>query len=345
MTLDCQPSNRPADPRTIDLAFFKKLVRILIHRVGHSSRTSTFQSNDSRASEGASMLMSTARSYWERNPEIASKDQWTGNPLIADAVYRRMSSGDSSDHWLAWLMRDFFKKRRFARVLSPGCGVGDHEVCMMSFGTIGQLDAFDFSESSLKIAREKAAAKKLKINFYLDDINGFEVPRDRKYNLILCSGSVHHVREIERFFRVIRDALTSDGVFVFNEYVGPSYNVYPRKQLDIINRLLQAIAPDFRLCDRLEQITVENALAHDASESVRSSLILPFASTYFDFELCRPLGGTVLHPLYPLLSHDALSQPTPEMQTVVRLLIEFERILIEKGVLASDFALCVCRKK
>jgi len=291
------------------------------------------------------MLLSKDKSFWERNPEIASKDQWTGNPLIGEIVYRRMSGGESSEHWLTWLMRDYFKKRRFARVLSPGCGVGDHEVAMMSFGTIAHLDAFDFSQASLQIAREKAAAKRLKINFYLEDINAFEVPEDRKYDLVLCSGSVHHVRELERFLRVVRDALTPDGVFVFNEYVGACYNVYPRKQLDIVNRLLRAIAPDLRCAHRLDQIAVEQALAHDPSESVRSSLILPFASTYFDFEFCRPFGGTVLHPLYPLLRHDEMSKPTPEMQTIVRLLMEFEAILVEKGVLASDFVLCVCRKK
>jgi hypothetical protein len=40
-----------------------------------------------------------------------------------------------------------------------------------------------------------------------------------------------------------------------------------------------------------------------------------------------------------------MSISTPEMQTIVRLLIEFETILLENGVLASDFVLCVCRKK
>jgi O-antigen biosynthesis protein len=289
--------------------------------------------------------LSTARSYWERNPEIGSKNQWTGNPLISESVYRQISAGESPQHWLTWLLRDYFKNRRFARVLSPGCGVGDHEVGMMSLGTIAQLDAFDFSAASVGIARAKATAQNLSINFYLDDINAFEIPRGRKYDMILCSGSVHHVREIERFFRVVKDALTSDGVFVFNEYVGPSYNVYPREQLDVVNRLLQAIAPDFRRRHKLDQTTVEFSLAHDPSESVRSSLILPFAATYFDFEICRPYGGTVLHPLYPLLRHDAMSSPTPEMQTIVRLLIEIEAILVENEVLASDFALCVCRKK
>lgn len=290
-------------------------------------------------------MLSTARSHWEKNPEIASKDQWTGNKVIGEIVYRRMSGGETSDHWLTWLIRDYFKGRRFERVLSPGCGVGDHEIAMMSSGTIAQLDAFDFSESSLRIAREKAAARKLKINFYCDDINDFSITKGRKYDMILCSGSVHHVREIERFLRVVRDGLAEDGVFVFNEYVGPCYNIYPRKQLDVVNRLLRAISPKLRHADRLDQITVEQALAFDSSESVRASLILPFASTYFRFEFCRLFGGTVLHPLYPLLRHDAMSEGTPEMQSIVSLLAEFEAILIEKGVLSSDFALCVCRKK
>jgi len=287
----------------------------------------------------------SAKEHWERNPDIGFQDQWTSNPLIGEAVYRRMSGGGSSQHWLIWLLRDYFKDRRFEHVLSPGCGSGFHEIAMMEFGTIDHLDAFDFSESCIRLAREKAASQGLAINFYNDDLDQFKIPNDRKYDMVLCSGSVHHVREIERFFRVIRDALRPDGVFVFNEYVGPCYNIYPRHQLTIVNRLLRAIAPEFRRADRLDQITVEQALAYDASESVRSSLILPFAATYFDFEVLRPSGGTVLHPLYPLLDHGWMSRRTPEMESIVRLLIEFEAILIEERVLETDFALCICRKK
>jgi SAM-dependent methyltransferase len=291
------------------------------------------------------IVIPTAKQHWERNPEIASQDQWTGNQLIGEAVHRRMSGGESSRHWLQWLMQDYFAGRRFSRVLSPGCGTGDHEVAMMSYGTIDQLDAFDFSEASLRLGRQKAAAKNVRINFYVDDLNSFEVPAGRKYDLILCSGSLHHVRELERFFRIMRDALAPQGLFVFNEYVGPCYNVYPKYQLDVINRLLQALAPQFRRADRLEQMTVEHTISIDASESVRSSLILPFAASYFDFEFRRAMGGTILHPLYPLLDHRSMSERTPEIESIIRLLVEFEAILVEEGVLQTDFALCVCRNK
>ena len=203
------------------------------------------------------------------NPEAASQNQWTANPLISELVHRRMSGGESSGYWLAWLMADYFKGRRFARVLSPGCGVGDCEIALMSSGKIDRLDAFDLSEASIRIAGEKAAAWKFNIHFYTDDIDAFEVPEGVRYDMIFCSGAVHHVREIERFFRVVRGALGPDGVFVFNEYVGPCYNIYPREQLEIVNRLLRAIAPGFRRAHELGQNTVDGAMAHDPSESVR----------------------------------------------------------------------------
>jgi O-antigen biosynthesis protein len=288
---------------------------------------------------------STAKRHWERHPEIASKDQWTGNPLIAEAVYRRMSGGASAAHWLAWLLHDYFGDRRFRRVLSPGCGVGDHEVEMMALGTIDHLDAFDFSQASLKIARKKATARGLEINFYVDDINSFKVLEDAQYDMIICSGAVHHVRELERFFAVVRGALSNSGVFVFNEYVGPTYQVYPQKQLNIVNRLLRAMAPALRTRSRLDPVTVEYMLKHDSSEAVRSSLIMPFAASFFDIELCHSFGGTVLHPMYPLLKHAQMIRPAPEMRTIVRLLTEFEAILIENGILESDFVLCVCKQR
>jgi O-antigen biosynthesis protein len=290
-------------------------------------------------------MLSTARKHWERNPEIASRDQWTSNPVIGEIVYSRMSGGETSAHWLGWLIQSYFRDRRFSRVLSPGCGTGGHEVSMMAHRTIDRLDAFDFSESSLELARRKAVDNKLKINFYIDDINTFTIPKDILYDMIICSGSLHHVREIERFFRVVRDGLQPNGVFVFNEYVGPCYNVYPKDRLKIINRLLKAIAPELRHADHLDQTTVEQTLAIDSSESVRSSLILPFVSTYFDFELRRPFGGTLLHPLYPLLDHREMSKKSPERESLIRLLMEFEQILIEEAVIETDFILCVCRKK
>jgi len=286
-----------------------------------------------------------ARRYWESEPDAALRNQWTSNAIVGEVVYRRMSGGRSSAHWIWWLLDDYFRDRKFARALSPGCGVGDHEIILMKSGKIGHLDAFDFSAAALDQARAKARAENLDINFYQDDLESFSLEGRSPYDLILCSGAVHHVRELERFFDVVRNSLSPEGVFVFNEYAGACYNVYPPAQLEMVNRLLRALAPRYRAAPKLAASTIEAKIAADPSESVRSALVLPFARNYFDFEFCHPFGGAIMHPLYPLLNNELFSTPTPDAESILRLLLEIEQILLETGVLPTDFVLCVCRPK
>src|SRR5204863_405747 len=117
------------------------------------------------------------------------------------------------------------------------CGTGDHEIAAAQYRMASQIDAFDFSNASVKLASQKAAEAKVKINFYTDDLNTFTLPKGVRYDLALCSGSLHHTREIERFLATIRDSLSSDGVFIINEYVGACYNLYEPRQLELINRI------------------------------------------------------------------------------------------------------------
>ena len=142
---------------------------------------------------------SQAKSYWEANPEAAYVNQWTANPIIGDAVYRRMSGGQSAKHWLFWLLEDFFAGQKFENLFSLGCGTGAHEVIIAKSGIVNVIDAFDFSEASLQMAKNNALQAGVEINFYSDDLNTFTVSDDKKYDVAFCSGSLHHVKEIERF--------------------------------------------------------------------------------------------------------------------------------------------------
>jgi len=305
---------------------------------------------------GSDILMETAppqgedraRAYWTERPQAARQSAWLANSIIERTLYRRISGGESSEHWVAWLFRSYFSGRRFRAVLSPGCGTGSHEVMLAELGAAERIDAFDFSETALAAARELARHARVDVNFYSDDINSFTVREESKYDLVFCSGSVHHVKELERFFAAVKAALVADGYFVFNEYVGQCYNIYDPKQVEIINRLYRCFPPELRsgVADAFANATIDTCLRQDPSESVRSKLILDFAGYYFDVELLRPYGGGILHPMYPLLNHEALASDDARSSTIVKLLLEFEEILMEApGGLTSDFVLCVCRPK
>ncbi|MDS4030818.1 MAG: class I SAM-dependent methyltransferase [Candidatus Contendobacter sp.] len=107
---------------------------------------------------------SQAKNYWENNPRVGTASQWVKNPIIAEAIYKKMSGGQTTRYWLGWLVEDF-SGRKFERVLSIGCGIGNHEILMAKLGLANQIDAFDFSEASLKIARAEAESAGVRINF------------------------------------------------------------------------------------------------------------------------------------------------------------------------------------
>jgi O-antigen biosynthesis protein len=291
-----------------------------------------------------------ARSYWEANPEAGSRSQWFLNPVISQELNRRMSGGESAHHWLRWIAVDYFQGRQFKAMLSPGCGTGSHELLAARFNLAERIDAFDFSEASLQIARQKAMEEGHTINFYRDDLNTFELPPQQPYDLVMCSGSLHHVREIERFLSTVRSALTSDGYFVVNEYVGACYNLYDRRQVDLINRIYRCFSEPLRsgLGNEFTIATIDDAIRQDPSESVRSTLIPPLLEHYFDIEVCHRYGGGLLHPLYPFLNHAALlpREDIPQIETLIRVLMELEQILMDMpGGLQTDFALYICRLK
>ncbi len=288
------------------------------------------------------------KSYWEANPTAASASEWISNPIIEDTIHRRMSGGQTQKYWLRWLIEDYFAGRSFNNLLSLGCGMGNHEVTLAEANFAKTIDAFDFSEASLDIAKHRAEIAGVKVNFYTDDFNTFTLDSGKKYDIAFCSGSLHHVKEIERFLEIVHQSLHPESYFIVNEYVGDNYCIYSRKKVELINRLYGCFNELLRSGLQSEFInpSIYQVFNTDPSEAVRSKLILPFLEYYFDVEVYNPFGGGILHPLYPLLNHAQLLPGEPKGETIVRLLLEFEEILMEiPGSLESDFCLCILRPK
>ncbi|MGL5135840.1 MAG: class I SAM-dependent methyltransferase, partial [Planktothrix sp.] len=289
-----------------------------------------------------------AKNYWETNPNAAAS-QWVSNPIIGDTIHQRMSGGQTQKYWLRWLIQDYFAGQNFNHLISLGCGIGNHEILMAELGFAQHIDAFDFSESSLEIARKDAEKAGVKVNFYQEDFNTFNLNPEFKYDVAFCSGSLHHVRELERFLEMVHKALHPQGYFIINEYIGANYCIYNKRQVELINRLYQCFHKLIRsgiMENKFINPSIHQVFATDPSEAVRSQLILPFIEYYFDIEIFHPFGGAILHPLYPLLDHNQFLPGDPKGETLIKLLLEFEQILMEiPGGLESDFCLCVLRPK
>ncbi len=292
-------------------------------------------------------VASPDKNYWESNPTAATASEWISNPLIEEVIHQRISGGKKK-YWLRWLIEDYFAGKTFNNLISLGCGVGNHEITIAQCNFARTIDAFDFSASSIEIAKKRAETAGVKVNFYTDDFNQFHLDTGKKYDIAFCSGSLHHVKELERFLDIVHRSLHPEGYFVINEYVGDNYCIYNRKKVELINRLYNCFNQLLRsgLQQEFVNPTIYQVFNTDPSEAVRSQLILPFIEYYFEIETYIPFGGGILHPLYPLLNHVQFLPGEPKGETIIRLLLEFEEILMEiPGGLESDFCLCVMRPK
>src|SRR5205085_7650322 len=86
-------------------------------------------------------------------------------------------------------------------------------------------------------------------------------------------------------------------------------------------------------------------IAIDPSEAVRSEEILPLLKEYFRIEYLKNFNGTILHQLYPLLNPELTNNCLPDFDSILRLILFFEEVLIKERVLSSDFAFAICRRR
>ncbi|MCX8163412.1 MAG: methyltransferase domain-containing protein [Candidatus Micrarchaeota archaeon] len=117
-------------------------------------------------------------------------------------------------------------------VLDAGCGTGEKALFLAYFGA--KVDAFDFSDSSISIAKKVAKKLGLKVNFFINSFEEFKTKK--KYDLILCIGSLHHTPEAKNNFLKLCSYLKKNGVIVLG-----LYNYYGRLYIRFIRFLLKLI--------------------------------------------------------------------------------------------------------
>lgn len=286
--------------------------------------------------------------HWDAYASAGENPQWTQNPLIETAVYRRITGGVNK-YWLNWLVEDMLGGP-FERALSLACGTGGHELVMAHSGKFVRIDAFDLSPKSIALARDKAREAGIdNVHFFEAGFDDFDAKLgDATFDVVCFFGSLHHVREIETVLGAVHRRLTPAGKLVFNEYTGDSYTILDDRKVEAINQLLATLDPVFLNPQRPRYVnpTLDAMLANDPSEAVRAALILPFLRHRFEIELLQPFGGAVLHMLYPCLDHKKMTDGSPESESIMRLLIEVDRMLYEDaGYLPSDFHVGICRKR
>lgn len=169
--------------------------------------------------------------------------------LQLPAVQRRWNikmSGNADSDWVDHALSTYLTDRLpLSRCLSLGCGKGRLERQLASLRAFVACDAYDIAEGSIEQARQAAAAAGHQIRYSVEDLNSIQFDR-ASYDAVWAAGSVHHVANLEHLFEQVARALKPNGLFILNEYIGPSRFQFPPAQRQAIQACLDLLPPAYR---------------------------------------------------------------------------------------------------
>ncbi len=226
-----------------------------------------------------------------------------------------------------------------------GCefGTSTSAIALAQTGMFGSILITDIAPDLLQQQQaitDQAGMKDI-IHYAKLNLNTDEIPHRIPWDLIFTSGTIHHIDRLEFLFQGINRALAQDGLFVMKEYVGPARLQFTPRQVSLVNRILDVL-PDSVKTQRdgsvkrtCFQPSLAEIVANDPSEAIRSHEILDYAYRILKVLTCNNTGGTLLHPLLHAIARN-FEQNECSVH-LLQLLILMEQILIEGGVIPSDY--------
>lgn len=293
------------------------------------------------------------RELWDKTADERTRNPiqgWLDSSIVWENYVHPRVTGFPRINWLVGLA-DRHRIPKNSRWLSLGCGAANTEIFASTQGLFGSMVALDASPVSLDTARQAAESQGVSnIEFGPADLNRLDLP-PAAYDVVLMNMSLHHVRELRQTLSQVRRTLRPQGRFLINEFIGPRQFQFPDLQLTIVDQLLAAL-PSFWRRDcatggektHYVRMPVEHWNVADPSEAIRSDQIVSEIERQFKAIERIDYGGTILHLLLEHIVHN-FDPGEPKDVAAIRLLAEFESILMERGVIASDFTMMVLAKK
>lgn len=296
-------------------------------------------------SDYESKLAAESRKWGEHLRVEASGEwyAWLDHPVI-NAHYSARGLIDGLS-WASWVPKRLGRPAQ--RSLDLGCGAGQRSVAVFKAGATLQADGMDVSEERVAEGEHARAALQMPGRFDVADINVCRLP-PRTYDLVFSAHSFHHFEALEHIMSEVHGSLTDDGLFILEEFVGPTQFQWTDVQIELVKSLMALLPEELRMF-RSHIVkpyegrpTVADVVAVSPFESIRSAAITPLFRQYFDIVEIRLLGGTLQHLFYNGIVHHFTTARAIEY---VRAICAVEDALIDSGLLPSDFMLLVGKRR
>lgn len=285
---------------------------------------------------------------WSVSPEEQATDAgwyWMAHPAVR-ARSNFLASGDpAQDAYdrLAALLRERGWKLPIPRSISIGCGFGGLERDLSARGMVSKVDAYDIAAGAVVEAERQARQLGLlHVRYHVADLEQIDLAPG-SVDAVFAHSSVHHVERLDALYAAARRALRPGGVLHLHEYVGPTRFQWTDAQLRLANEFLDSLPPRLRrlpngdLKEALRRPTIEEMIAADPSEAIRSEDLIPALAPHFDIIEHCPLGGTLAHIALGGIAQN-FDPASPEDAAVLDTLFRMEDAAMAAGTIGSDFA-------
>ena len=286
---------------------------------------------------------------WGEPQSEAPGTQWIGVPGVAENINRR-ATGDSKIDWIDHSGSLLAMLKKPIRALSLGCGFGQIERVLRRRNYCQFVHGVDVAEKAIEAAKREAETEGLDgLTYEVADLNTATFPKDT-YDVVYAHACLHHVFHLEHLFDQIKRTLKRGGLFVVQEYIGPSQMQFPQKHLHLADIFLKAIPERYRRlrtrsgtkqqAPRLPLDTMNNC---DPSEAIRATEIVPLIASRFEVKHFCYLAGSLLLLIFNEIAGNFDAYDGAVMPLVTAL-IGLDNFLVDNKVLPSYHVYMVCEK-
>lgn len=165
-------------------------------------------------------------------------------------------------------------------------------------------------------------------------------------DLVYFDHALHHLSDIDNVIEDMARRLRPGGVFLMNDFVGPTYNQFSPEVADYAEHVRSLLpASIFRAGAPREvcRSSVEEWIQSDPSEACDSGSILPAIARHMPGAEIIPTGGLVYYLACREVFHHLHDDPDGD-EAIVRLLFELDRVLVRSKPELTCYALAFWRK-
>lgn len=272
---------------------------------------------------------------------------WWMIPAVQERWNKKIT-GSSAESYESYISEKYLLPKEKGSLLSVGCGSCSHELEIAKLCSNWEITCIDIAQNLLEEAKNAAKKEQLfNIKFIRKNVLKEEFTPD-SFDVILFHSSLHHFQKVYSFLKnKICPQLKQNGLLIIHEYVGPNRLQFPKKQINVINKALQTIPPEFRkrfiINHQKNKITgpgLWRMIIADPSECVDSAAIKKAIHNMFITEEEAELGGNILMLLLKDIAHHFVNE---KANIVLEHLFTIEEEYLKEN--NSDFIFGVYRKK